>query len=258
MIPIFDSLSHPTLSGRWLDSKLDSSFESLSYNLAENNFIGASAVGIHNVEDYDHRNYIKECNKYNLLYPVAGFDLKINNIKKEIAKIKNLGFNAIKLHPRFNLFNIKNTQRLIKIFKNAQEHNLIIFYCSYMHSSIDKYPSIDPFYQLVRVLKKVPNVKLIILHGGDVNILKYAELVRFNDNILLDLSMTILKYRGSSVDNDIKFLFENFDRKICIGTDHPEYSHLSLRLYFDKVCKNLDLIKSENIGYRNIVKFLGL
>ena len=117
---------------------------------------------------------------------------------------------------------------------------------------------VDPFYQLIKILKKSPNLKLVIVHGGDVNLLKYAELVRFNDNLLLDLSMTMLKYKGSSIDNDIKFLFSNFDRRICIGTDHPEYSHEDLRTYFDSLIENLESHRAENIGYKNIMKFLKL
>ena len=258
MIPIFDSLTHPTLSGSWLGSKHDSSFKLLNEELTANGFIGASAVGIHNIEKYDHEYFMSECKKYNNLFPVAGFDLKVTNIDEEMSKIRDLGFGAVKLHPRFNSFNIEDIDRLIKIFKNAHKHDMIIFYCSYAHSSIGTYPSIDPFYQLVSVIKQVPNIKLIILHGGDVNILKYAELVRFNENILLDLSMTLFKYKGSSIDNDIKFLFKKFDRRICIGSDHPEHSHRKLRLYFDELCEDIDSTKSENIGFKNIVNFLKL
>ena len=34
--------------------------------------------------------------------------------------------------------------------------------------------------------------------------------------------MTMQKYRGSSIEQDIKFLFRTFDERICIGSDHPE------------------------------------
>jgi hypothetical protein len=44
------------------------------------------------------------------------------------------------------------------------------------------------------------------------------------ENYLLDLSMTMMRYKGSSIELDIKFLFENLDERICIGSDFPEYS----------------------------------
>ena len=62
---------------------------------------------------------------------------------------------------------------------------------------------------------------MVLLHGGDVQLLRYAELVRFNANLILDLSLTIMKYAGSSLDADLSFLFREFDRRICIGSDHP-------------------------------------
>ena len=258
MIPIFDSLSHPTISNHWLKTDLNSSFHGLNNSLSASGFIGAAAVGIHGIGDYEHEAFIHHCDKYDLLYPVAGFDLNTDNIKKEMSVIKELGYSAIKLHPRFNKFNLKQNERLSEIFKHAYQLDLVVFFCSYMHTEIISYPSFDPFYQLIKILKKSPNLKLVIVHGGDVNLLKYAELVRFNDNLLLDLSMTMLKYKGSSIDNDIKFLFRNFDRRICIGTDHPEYSHENLRTYFDSLIENLESYRAENIGYKNIMKFLKL
>jgi predicted TIM-barrel fold metal-dependent hydrolase len=127
-----------------------------------------------------------------------------------------------------------------------------------MHCRIDRYPVADPFYSLVKVIKQAPDTRVVLVHGGDVEILKYAEIVRFNDNLLLDLSMTITKYQGSSLDSDIKFLFRNFDRRICIGTDHPEYSHKLLRERFEYFSEDVPVDKLENIAYRNLRKFLSI
>ena len=82
MIPIFDSLCHPTLTGKWLESDLDSTFEKLKKDLKTYGFLGANAVGIHGVEDYDHSNFIKECSKNNSLVPVAGLNVHSKNLKK--------------------------------------------------------------------------------------------------------------------------------------------------------------------------------
>lgn len=86
--------------------------------------------------------------------------------------------------------------------------------------------------------------------------MRYAELVRFNPNLLLDLSMTICKYAGRSLDQDIGFLFRSFDRRICIGSDHPEWSHAALRARFDAFREGLSQEKRENVAYRNILGFL--
>jgi len=96
------------------------------------------------------------------------------------------------------------------------------------------------------------------MHGGDVQVLRYSELVRFNETLLLDLSFTMMKYRGSSIDTDLAYLFRKFDQRICIGTDHPEYSHEDLRERFDHLCAGLPSEKVENIASRNLKVFLGV
>src|SRR5205085_2428141 len=92
------------------------------------------------------------------------------------------------------------------------------------HSPVSNYPEKDPLYSLVSILKQVPEARVVLLHGGDVRLLQYSELVRFNPSLLLDLSQTLMKYPGSSIDMDLRFLFQSFDRRICIGSDFPEYS----------------------------------
>lgn len=257
MIPIFDSLCHPTLTGNWFENNAVSKFNELEQDLNDSSFIGAAAVGIHGIENYNHENFIEKCKISKLLYPVAGFNINANNMKKEMNDIIELGYKAIKIHPRFNNFNF-DIKSMKNLFSLASDNDIIIFYCSYQHSFIQQYPAIDPFYFLVNSLKDISNLKIILLHGGDIDILKYAELVRFNYNILLDLSMTLFKYKGSSIDLDIDFLFNNFDQRICIGTDFPEYSHQKLRQFFEKKSATIEKRKLENIAYKNIMSFLGL
>ena len=96
------------------------------------------------------------------------------------------------------------------------------------------------------------------MHGFDVSVLKAHSIVRHNQFLTLDLSMTILKYDGSSVDNDISFLFENFDRRICIGSDYPEWNFGKLEKKLKKLGDSLSYEKLKNIYYGNVENILGL
>src|SRR4030095_11516626 len=135
------------------------------------------------------------------------------------------------------------------------EHGLLVFLCTYQHCGIERYPSEDPFFSLVRALKAAPRARVVLLHGGDVQLLRYAELVRFNANLILDLSLTIMKYAGSSLDADLSFLFREFNERICIGSDHPEYTHQELRSRFEDLASGIDREKAEGIAFRNIATF---
>ncbi len=258
MLPIFDSLAHPTLSGNWLKrEKQCATFQKLKNELEQSNYLGACAIGMADIEGYEHEAFIQNCRATSdKLVPIAGFNpLASENVCKELDKIKQLGFRGIKIHPRFSKIEVGKYD-LGAVFKVAAARNLVIFYCTYLHCSLHSYPTIDPFFQLIQWLKVAPKAKVVLVHGGDVQLLRYAELVRFNPNLLLDLSLTIMKYKGSSIDMDIRFLFQQFDRRICIGTDFPEYSHQALRQRFDFFAKDISQEKKENIAFKNLINFV--
>jgi predicted TIM-barrel fold metal-dependent hydrolase len=255
---IIDPMGHQTLYGNWLGNPLNCSFSSLSSDLKSSPFYKAFAIGMHDLDAYDHKSFILECSKFENLIPIAGFNtnLDFEHLENEMKYIKTLGFKGIKIHPRFSKFDY-NSDILAQIFEYAQNYKLVVFYCTYSHCRAPHYPEKDTFYTIVKALNKCPKVKLILVHGGDVSILKYAELTRFNANVLLDLSMTLMKYKGSSIDQDLSFLFKNFDRKITIGTDYPEYNHFDVYERVEFFCKGLLQEKIDNICYKNIENLLG-
>ena len=256
MIPILDSLAHPTLSGRWLDRPVDASFESLVTALAAQGYAGACAVGTAGRDGYTHGAFLAECQRHKELIPVAGVAPSGGaSFVDELEEVRRLGYRAIKIHPRLSGFSAR-LDELDDIFQAAAALDLVVFYCTYMHGRIEDHPPTDPLYSLVRLLKRCPRARVVLVHGGDVRLLEYAELVRFNGNLLLDLSLTLMKYRGSSVDADIGFLVRAFDRRICVGTDFPEYSHADLRVRLEELFTELGPDKVDNIAHRNLQGFL--
>jgi len=261
MIPLFDSLSHPTLTGRWGfggAGGADATFPTLDRELRAAGFCAACAVGIAGVEGYAHEPFLRACAPYPALVPVAGLDpLGPQPLATELDRIAGLGFRAVKVHPRFSRFE-PTAQLLGEIFTAARDRGLVTFYCTFLHTSVDLYPAEDPLHILVGGLKRSPGAKVVLLHGGDVQALRYAELVHYNPGLLLDLSYTLLKYRGSSLDADMSYLFRQLDRRICVGVDHPEFTHRALRSRFDELATGLAEEKARNIGYRNLAGFLGV
>lgn len=257
MIPLFDTLAHPTLSATWLNSGKDAGFDALAASLDDAGYLGAAAVGIWGVEGYSDEAFVQQCRRHHRLVPVAGFNPEhANSVASEMQRLRALGYGAIKIHPRFTELDLAGP-RLGRTLAAAAEHDLVVFFCTYQHCGIERYPDEDPFFSLVRALKAAPKAKVVLLHGGDVQLLRYAELVRFNDNLLLDLSLTIMKYAGSSLDADLGFLFRRFDRRICVGSDHPEYGHRQLRARFEGLAAGVAREKAENIAFRNILSFIG-
>ena len=256
-IPIFDSLTHPTLSGNWFKIRNKSSFEFLKNEILQQKFIGACAVGISGLEKYNHKLFIEKCKTIPKIYPVAGFNPNTIDISKELREIKKLGYKGIKIHPRFNKIKL-NGSNILETFKIAEKENLIVFLCTFFSTNIIEMPISDPFWDLVKLIKEAPELKIILLHGGVQELMKYAELVRFNDNLLLDISYTMIRYKNSSLRYDIDYLFKHLDQKICIGSDFPEYSLSDLRKTFNYYSDKISRKKSENIAYKNIIAFLNI
>jgi hypothetical protein len=84
-----------------------------------------------------------------------------------------------------------------------------------------------------------------------------VQLARFNSNILIDLSYTFIKFKYSTLEMDIKYLLNNFDKRICFGSDYPDYSiyefKQSLEYYF-KFVNDADKLK--NLSGNNCLNFL--
>ena len=83
------------------------------------------------------------------------------------------------------------------------------------------------------------------------------EICRPYQNVLLDLSFTLCRYERSSVDLDIRYLFQNFDQRVCLGSDNPQFSLAQFRRRFDELAAGLDRQKSSNVAHRNLQAFIG-
>lgn len=259
MISIFDSLSHPTISGKWLNSDNNASFTSLIHDMEVNNIINACAVGLPGIGNYEHHKFAKICKNYKQLIPIAGYTLSEFRESLTLSKLKDLGFYGIKLHPKYSNFDLKrDSSTLTEIFNQCCELDLVVFLCTYSAMEIEYMCEYDQLYELISILKNTDKVKLVLVHGGLHRIFEYADLARFNNNILLDISYLLVKYKNSSIDNDIIYLFRTFDQKICAGSDHPEFSLKETRDRLELLSQNIPFYKKENFFYKNLASFLNV
>lgn len=262
-IPIFDSLTHPTIDGNWILPRYanESKKDILLSQMQEANVKWTFAVGMKGIGSYSQVEFIKYFNNLTdyFLYPIAYFDAccyqSYDEIKKELSQIKSIGYKGIKLHPRMSDFSYEDTQ-ISTIIKIANDFNLISLLCTYPYSNSKACRNTPE--NLMEMLHRIDKAKVVLLHSGAVRLLEYMEIARAFSNVLLDLSLTICKYEGSSVDMDISFLFKYFDRRIAIGSDFPEYSLNKLRERFEYFTLNLPKEKIENIAYKNIIEFCEL
>lgn len=254
---IFDSLTHPTLSGVFPSRKgpLEASFQELCAQMEKSEVAWACAVGLDGVEGYEHSKFIAQCQNFSNLFPIAGFNpIASPCIPTEIAKLNDMGYLGIKLHPRFSRFTLLDTEPIVETLTAAYEVDLPVFLCTYNYSSARTFSQEDQILSLSKILANSPDTSLVLVHGGVLDVLKFSEFARHNPNLLIDLSFTLLKYEGSSLDHDISYLFKSFDKRMCIGSDFPDFSLYELRRRFNHFASSVKKEKAENIASQNLLR----
>jgi predicted TIM-barrel fold metal-dependent hydrolase len=199
-----------------------------------------------------------ECRKYGNLVPIAGLNPTVALKQPEIFScLASYGFRGVKIHPRYSQWE-PDGEALGHLFNLANQAGLVSFYCTYQFGPAAAMFQRDPLYMLAHAVALASDSRVVLVHGGGVELLRYAELVRFNSNLLLDVSLTLMKYAGSSVDWDLRYLFSHFDRRVCIGSDHPEYRHRHVAQRFSELTQGVSTHKAQNVGSSNIINFLKL
>lgn len=245
---IFDSCTHPTIDGTWISPLVVSSFQRLSELLGEAGVDRACAIGLPGVGGYTHQGYIDACRDYPHLTPVAGISQSDLSAEK-IRELRERGFQAIKLHPRFGSFSYGD-ERLLEVSNAAGDLRLPIFLCTHQFNSIEPWHQV--FSQIVKLIHSSPASQFVLMHGGGPSLLDYLDLARRYSNVLIDLSFTLLKYTGSSLDLDLAYALRNLDRRICVGTDFPDFSPLQMRNRINELALELSDEKRVNFLWGNL------
>lgn len=256
MTPLFDANCHPVPLPA--SKRSHASFRALQEQLHAAGFIGACAVGLPDLDGYGHEAFLAETKTYPEFVPVAAwYDVPEERIESEVQRLRGLGYRCLKVHPRRSGLSVKDANYLM-LLHHAANYEMTVFHCSYQFGPMQAKHPTDPLPYLVDAVTSLPNLRMVLLHGGTVELLRYAEAFRAIPTVLLDLSFTIIRYEGSSIDLDIACLFRNFDRRLCLGSDFPDYTPAQIRGRFEHLTAGLPQDGKDNIGWRNITNFLGI
>jgi len=135
------------------------------------------------------------------------FDLWKDELKKRVEQ----GFKGIKLHPRSQNFRI-NSATVRSILAKAEKHNLIVLF----HTGFGvKYLADD----LKNVVRRFPNVKFILGHGGFPDLNRIIKYVGEKSNVLFETS----SLRVFDLFDLLKGLSY---KRIAFGSDAPYYDQV--------------------------------
>jgi predicted TIM-barrel fold metal-dependent hydrolase len=248
----FDSLVHVTRSGEWPNGKDDASYARLVTELDRGGVDRACLVGLAGVVDNP---YILECAdaSHARLVPIAGVDPSRCEdgaaLVDGIARLARDGFAGIKLHPRLNGYDPLGSPCLQAI-RAASEHRLTVFldtlFRQQAHATSCAADIVD------RMAHECPGASIVLLHGGGAALLDVADLLGVHRSLTLDLSFTLMRYAGSSLDADIRWVMGHLDQRIVIGSDMPEFMPAEAFARAEQLAEGLAAEKWDNMSHRNL------
>ncbi|WP_032516429.1 MULTISPECIES: hypothetical protein [Prochlorococcus] len=193
------------------------------------------------------------------IIPVATIpNLSLNKIKSFIDDAIEIGYKVFKIHPRFSEHGEKEIEKILDYLLPKANLVQICTYQSQNVKTLGNSLEASKFLELLAYKSNFYSTHIMLMHAFDISILQAHSIVRHNKYLILDLSMTILKYDGSSIDHDISYLFKHFDRRICIGSDYPEWSYRQLEKKLLTLIRSVPEDKLRNIFYGNVEKILNL
>jgi predicted TIM-barrel fold metal-dependent hydrolase len=206
------------------------------------------------VGDYRHQAFKRDCDTWGFEGIAALTTVEEGRLGQEFNTIVNLGFRGVKVHPRL-LGRNTDLSYLSRVFSLCHENGLVCLLCTYEAEKPGSLPTCDPFYQICDALNKVPETRLILMHGGGPRLLQFAGLARHSESILIDLSFTILDYMTTSIRPVIRELMLNLDRRLCVGSDSPEIKATDVLEKVGEIAIGVDATKVHNVLANNLRRF---
>ena len=262
---LFDSLTHPSPTGGWLDDRSDGSngFDALLREMDAARVDCALAVGLGPRHDgYDEASYADAVRAASpRFFPVTFFDFEraqeVGDAGKYARTLRDHQYVAVKIHPRLSGVSYLDQQVAASVTA-AADAGLPTLLSTYCYARGRPGPVGNELDVVAELLERVNGAPLVPIHGGVLRVLELSGIARAFPNVLLDLSFTLCKCEGSSIDDDLRFLFRRFDRRVCVGSDSPEFSPRTLRRRFDELTEGRDAGRVQRIGHSNLAEYLGL
>ena len=177
----------------------------------------------------------------------------INPVDYE-KNINSLDIDAIKFHAYHQNITSDQYERILQICTNSNK--IIVIDTSYGSSKmyINK-----PLELASLIIDQIKDKPIILLHSGGFKCMEALLLAENQDNVFLETSFTYNFYYGSSICQDLNFIYNKLGAdKIIFGSDSP-YCDLNTQLkQINKVLDELDFDEyaKSKVFYKNAIRLL--
>jgi predicted TIM-barrel fold metal-dependent hydrolase len=258
---IIDANVHITPDGKWFTTPHDASVERLRACIEEAGIDAAIAVPLPGtVGNAEQEKLIASDKKiiHACTFNPALFDTPATAAAAFRSEFGDGKKRFVKFHNRFGKY-AADDERFFAVMKANDEMPvpMVIGVCGLLHDR-NTPSAVDPVLYFFNLAQMLSRTNLLIMHGGGTRILQMAEMCRDLHHVYIDLSMTLSKYKNTSVADDIKWLCHHYDRRMIWASDFPEVSIRQALIDFDEVVGPIAQEKRDNILGGNIVKLLDI
>jgi predicted TIM-barrel fold metal-dependent hydrolase len=143
-------------------------------------------------------------------------------------------FKGMKIHPRHQGFSL-NDERHLPFFAALAKHNLPVLIDVICQPSKAPFGDNLPF-EVDRIVRAVPDLTVIMAHMGGHRVLDGYHVALQHPRVFLDLAWILHKYRGSTVEQDVRFTVKELapKRQLLFGSDHPSMDNLPIEVSKDE------------------------
>ncbi|MEW9920359.1 amidohydrolase family protein [Marimonas sp. MJW-29] len=255
LVEYFDSLVHATSDGLWLGGdRYDASIKRLLQEMDKAEVRRACLVAI--------ADFAESADVYQFWQGYPDRFVPIGSMNpgraedpqaatRAVYALAEQGFQGLKLHSRLNEYHPLDPRALAAI-QAAGAVGMVVFldtlFRQRRHATAPAADIID------RIALACPGTQVVLLHGGASEMLQVFEIVRMHAHLILDLSFTLLRYGGSSLEKDMRFVCENLDQRVTVGSDFPEYTQQEMIEMFESITDGLPEDKLNRIRHDNLAE----
>ena len=129
-------------------------------------------------------------------------------------------------------------------------------FCTYFNDREKGFIIEKPEQYIAELLISCSKVKIILMHSGFSLFEEFLSSFMEHRNVLFDFSYTIMKMQKENEKSILK-LFNNNYKRICVGSDWPEYSHEDLLNKLQYLFEDFEEFKIRKIMHKNLLEYIG-
>ena len=168
-----------------------------------------------------------------------------------VEKIAKAGFKGIKLHPEYQNFFVDD-RNIYELYEAIEEKNMFILFHAGEDSGFR-----PPFHscpmRFSKLIRDLPNVKIIIAHMGSYRMYKESEKYILGKNVFIDTSYCLSEIPLEMLK---KFFSKHPVERIIFGTDSPWRDQKTCLEYFLSLpfVRDEDKEKILYLNAKNLIK----